>query len=72
MKTIFVVEHLHDLGEGREDIKLIGVYSSRRRADESVARMSALPGFRDAPTGFFVEEYEIDTDHWIEGFVTVG
>lgn len=71
MKTAFVVQHVHEFDD-REDVKLIGVYSSRQRADDAVARLRAAPGFRDAPNAFSVAEYEVDADHWVEGFATVG
>ena len=48
---------------------LIGVYSTLARARAAVARLRPQPGFRDAPDGFHVEEYQLDTDHWTEGYV---
>lgn len=82
MNTVFVVQHLHLLPDGEECIKLIGVYRSRDAADAAVARLSIQPGFSIHPTiiapeltddveGFYIEEYELDKDHWAEGFVTM-
>jgi hypothetical protein len=56
---------------GEEDAKLIGVYSTADRANEARQRAASLPGFREHPEGFVVDRYEIDRDHWPEGFVTV-
>lgn len=72
MAVVFIVQHVHKFGEGREDVKMIGVYSSQQSAEEAVARLRVAPGFRDAPDGFSVDAYEVDRDHWIEGFTTVG
>jgi len=30
------------------------------------------PGFSENRDGFFVDEYEIDVDHWTDGFHTTG
>ncbi|WP_419668807.1 hypothetical protein [Streptomyces sp. 2-1] len=30
-----------------------------------------LPGFRDEPECFHFDAYELDEDHWAEGFVRV-
>ena len=36
MTSVFVVQHVHSLGDGEEDAKFIGVYSSREKADAAV------------------------------------
>jgi hypothetical protein len=71
MSRVFVVQHVHTLDDDVEDIKLIGVYSSRENAEAAVARLSRQPGFADAPDGFHVDEYRVDQDQWTEGYVTV-
>jgi hypothetical protein len=72
MATVFVVQHVHEQQDGDEDVKLIGVYSSRETAAAAVARLRRQPGFSDTPEGFHVAEYRLDQDHWSEGYVIVG
>jgi hypothetical protein len=67
---VFVLHHIHDLGEN-EDTKLIGVYSSEVRAAAAISRLSCQPGFVEHPNGFHLDRYSVDKDHWTEGFVTV-
>jgi hypothetical protein len=69
MASVFVLQHVHAREDGVEDVKLIGVYSSREKAEAAVARLGRLPGFADAPDGFHVDEYRVDQDHWAEGYV---
>jgi hypothetical protein len=69
-RKIFVLTHVHELSPDREDLKLIGVYSTERRASAAVDRARLLPGFAQIPDGFHVQSYPLDKDHWIEGFVT--
>lgn len=84
--TVFILQHLHVIDDGseygKEDVKLIGVYSSLASAQDAVRRLASMPGFKDAPEirnpeiddeedGFYIDEYEIDRDHWEEGFFTV-
>lgn len=83
MKTVFIVQHLRLTPSGqREDIKLIGVYRSLETAHAAVEKLKIQPGFCDYPRllnplvddeeqGFYVDEYELDKDHWAEGFFTV-
>jgi len=69
--TVFVVQHVHGLSDDREDVKLIGAYSSRQQAEAAVARLRSSPGFREMPDGFAIDQYEVDKDHWAEGFVSI-
>jgi hypothetical protein len=68
----FVLHHVHSVDNDEEDVKLIGVYSSRENAQAAVARLSRAPGFCDALSGFHIDEYQIDNDQWVEGYVTVA
>lgn len=82
MNHVFIVQHVHLLdGEG-ENVKLLGVYSSREEAIAAISRFRQLPGFRDFPEmadplkpglieGFCIEVFELNQDSWSKGFVTV-
>lgn len=83
MDSVFVVQHVHVLPHGEEDVKFIGVYRSMEAARAAVARLSSKSGFRDFPTivdpgmseipdGFYIDEYHLDMDHWESGYATVG
>jgi hypothetical protein len=67
---VFLLTHTHVLPGEQEDVKLIGVFSSRERAQGAVLRARMRPGFANAPEGFHVQRYEIDKEHWAEGFFT--
>jgi len=69
---VFVVQHLHVLNGDEEDVKLIGVYSSRFAAEEAIDRLRQKPGFCDTPEGFSIDLYRVDQDHWDGGFITLG
>jgi len=53
-----------------DDVKVIGLYSSPSSAAAAIERLRAQPGFRDHPDSFTVDAYELDEDHWIEGFIS--
>ena len=67
---IFVLIHAHEIGDC-EDVKLIGVYSTEAGANAALARLRTRPGFEQTPEGFHVQAYDLDKDHWTEGFATV-
>ncbi|MGW0859206.1 DUF7336 domain-containing protein [Streptomyces sp. NPDC002690] len=54
-----------------DDVKLLGIYSTRERAEERVRQARLLPGFRDEPECFYFDPCVLDEDHWTEGFVRV-
>ncbi len=68
---LFVLQHTHVLDEDQEDVKFIGVYSSRNAAEMAIARLKLQPGFRDAPEGFTIDRYTLDEDNWTEGYITI-
>ena len=70
LQTVHVVQHAHQLADGSEDVKLIGVYRSRREAEGAVDRLRMQPGFCDHPEGFQIDEYLLGKDHWTEGFIS--
>jgi hypothetical protein len=72
MKSVFILQHVAREGADDEDVKLIGVYSTRQKAQASIARLRRQPGFRECPDGFHIDRYEIDQDCWAEGFGDVA
>jgi len=71
MASVFLVQHVHILNEDEENVKLIGIYETEELANAAVVKAKTLPGFEDYPDGFHVDKYELNQDHWLEGFVTV-
>lgn len=72
-RKVWVVWHIHhDAPTAEEEYeKLIGVYSSKRLAQEAIERLRDKPGFRDYPKRWEIDDYFLDDDGWIDGFVTV-
>jgi hypothetical protein len=68
MNSVFVVLHAYETSNGVDSVKMIGVYSSRENSASAVSRLTKQPGFCDFPDGFSIDEYEINKDHWLEGF----
>jgi len=69
MTTVYVLQHEYEL-DGCDEVKLIGVYSSREMAEAAIERLASKPGFVDHPSGFCIDPCELDQDNWAEGFST--
>ena len=72
LKKVYILHHIHEFENNQENIKLIGVFSSKEKALKVLANHKILPGFKDAPNGFSIDEYTIDRIGWTEGFVTIN
>lgn len=72
MDRVFVLHHVRKDDEHGDDAKMIGVYRSDAAAEAAIARLSAQPGFTEHPAGFTVAAYELDQDHWTEGFAELS
>lgn len=68
---VFLLWHTHEMPDGEEDDKLIGVYASAEDAEAAKLRALPRPGFRDHPEGFQISRYTVGEDQWTEGYITV-
>ena len=66
-KTVYMLWFGREDSEDRE--LFIGVYSSESQAKAAVERVKNEKGFADFPQGFHIFPYELDKDHWREGFI---
>jgi len=71
MDSVYLLWHSHELDDGHDEVKLIGVYKSETDAHAAMERVGDKPGFRDLPDGFEIVEYPLNVDNWTEGYVTV-
>jgi hypothetical protein len=71
-RVAFVLQHLREDEDGYDNVKLLGVYSSLEFAEAAVERYKNLPGFVEHQEGFDISGYELDEDHWTEGFVDLS
>jgi len=47
----------------------IGVYSTEYEAKAAIERVKSQKGFIDFPEGFRIHPYELNKDHWTQGFI---
>lgn len=68
MESAFLLGHVHEMDFDRENIKIIGIFSTKDEAENAKNALSILPGFKDYPDGFFIDEYRINEINWVDGF----
>lgn len=62
--TVHLLWHTDEDG----DAKLIGVYDKHSRASAAIERMRDKPGFKEKGGAFEIAGYELNKDHWTQGF----
>jgi hypothetical protein len=70
MSEVHLLWFAREMPEGEEDVELlIGVYSSEAEAKAAIERVKNKRGFADFQEGFQISTYQVNCDHWDEGFV---
>lgn len=74
MGKVYLLEHSYEYelvdDVMVEQIKTIGIYSSKEKAEQARERYKTKKGFNRFPIDcFYISEYELDEDHWTDGFV---
>lgn len=67
MQTVFVLQHSYER-DFCDETKFIGVYLTNELAEAAIDRLKTQPGFKDRIEDFYISEYELNKDHWTEGF----
>jgi hypothetical protein len=59
------------LGRGFfDETKLIGIFSSKEKAEKAIEEYKKISGFKNYPENFYIDQYELDKRHWEEGVIT--
>ncbi len=65
--SVYIVRHVRAEKGRDEDVRLVGVYSTKDAAKDAVQRAGLQPDFRRFPNGFKISKHPLDTDHWAAG-----
>lgn len=73
MDKVYLLQHSYEVvyeGESFDETKIIGIYTTKENAEEVVRRYKSIVGFDKYPLSCFnIDVYELNQDHWKEGFV---
>ena len=65
------MQHSYEKNNGFEETKIIGIFSTYQKAEETIVEYRIKKGFVDHPDDFFIDEYLLDEKNWSEGFVCI-
>jgi homoserine kinase type II len=69
MDSVFLVWYVRAQDGADDEELLIGVYDTEEEAKAAIERLKGKPGFVSAPDRFQIHPYEVNRDHWTEGFI---
>ena len=68
--VVHLLWFVKEMPDGQEDIELlIGVYASEDEARAAIDRVKNKRGFVEYQDGFQICPYQLNRDHWAEGFI---
>lgn len=67
-RVVYLLQHSYEVDNEYDETKILGIFSDKQKAEEALAEYKQLPGFKDKPNDFYIDEYELDKKNWIEGF----
>ncbi len=70
IKSVFLLQHSYEI-DNYEETKIIGIYTSKNKAELVIQKFQTLPGFKEFPECFYIDEYKLDEDNWLEGFIKI-
>ena len=67
---VYIVEHSYIL-DGCEEIKHIGVFTTKKKAKKAVKKLKKQKGFKKHKKGFTIGPCKLNQIYWDGGFFTV-
>ena len=67
-ESVFLLWYVKERDGDGADL-LIGVYRTEPDVEAAIDRLKSKAGFVDAPKGFRINRYELNRDHWENGYV---
>ncbi len=71
MTEVYALWHRHEDEMGYDHDTMLGIYSTRQKAEQALAMLRDKPGFVDHPGGFEIDDCTLDKTALVEGFVTI-
>lgn len=71
LEKVFLLHYVYEFEDGHEDVKLLGVFSSKEKAQSALSDIIKIPELKKNKKNFIIDEDKTDLLGWTEGFITV-
>ena len=71
LKKIYFLDFVYEFEDGHDDIKLLGVFSSKKNAKLALEKIKANPEYKKITKYIVISEDSMETLGWEDGYMTV-
>ena len=71
LKKIYFLYYVYEFEDGHDDIRLLGVFSSKEKANIALKNIKKNPNYKKIKNLFSIHQIIIDKLGWTEGYVRV-
>ena len=71
LKKVYLLHFVYEFEDGHEDVILLGVFSSRKKARAALLRLENNFELKFIRNQFVIDENSIDRISWEEGYITI-
>lgn len=69
MEYGYLLQHSYENEHGIDIVKVLGIFSTREKAEAAQDMYSKKPGFQNYPMDcFYIDDYPLNLGHWTTGF----
>ena len=71
MKKIYFLDYVYEFKDGHDDIKLLGVFSSKKNAKLALEKIKANPDYKKIIKYIVISEDLMERLSWQKGYITI-
>jgi len=71
LKKVYFLYYVYEFEDGHDDVKLLGVFSSKAKANIALQNIKKNPDCKKIKNFFSIHQISIDRLGWSEGYVRV-
>ena len=71
MKKIYFLDYVYEFEDGHDDIKLLGVFSSKENAKLALEKIKANPEYKKIAKYIVISKGTMERVGWEEGYFTI-
>ena len=70
-KRIYFLDYVYEFEDGHDDIRLLGVFSSRKKAKEALLRIKNNPNYEKIAKYLVISGSFMEKLNWPDGYVII-
>ncbi|MCZ4281969.1 hypothetical protein O4H49_14350 [Kiloniella laminariae] len=68
MKELYIVYHVEEVDEYPENLKTLGVFDSKEKAEAAIQVLKIMPEFAGREEEFTIGDTDLNATYWLKGY----